>query len=163
MEPPGSVGALSDVQSVALGGARHDWTTVSSLAHFPTCVLTIGCTRRPVDDLCREAPHRADLSAATRRRGIHTAPVASQRDGRHGTHARRALVARFTRSSTECGNRGRTHCRALHSGSDAAPVALDDGHSQYVSGVPLVGAICGAARNSRFALLAAAAGGALGT
>jgi hypothetical protein len=38
-----------------------------------------------------------------------------------------------------------------------------DGHSQYVSGVPLVGAICGAARNSRFALLAEAAGGALGT
>src|SRR6267143_967457 len=37
------------------------------------------------------APHRADLTAATRRRSVHTAPVASQRDGRHGTHARRAL------------------------------------------------------------------------
>jgi len=71
-------------------------------------------------------------------------------------------VARFTRSSTECGNRGRPHCRALHTVGDAAPVALDDGHSQYVSGVPLVGAICGAVRHSRFALLAEAAGGAVG-
>src|SRR6266849_8680021 len=129
MEPSGSVGVLPDVQSVAPGGARHDWTTVSFSAHFPTRVLTIGCTRRPVDDLCREAPHRADLSAATRRRSVHTAPVSSQGHGRHGPHARRALGARFTRSSTECGNRGRTHCRALHSGAVAAPVTLDDGYS----------------------------------
>ncbi len=64
--------------------------------------------------------------------------------------------------STQCGSRGRTHSRALHSGSDTASFALDDGHSQYVSGVPLVGAICRAARNSRFALLAEATGGALG-
>src|SRR6266852_8833491 len=145
------------------GRSPHDWTTVSFSAHFPTCVLTIGCTRRPVDDLCREAPHRADLSATTRGRGVHTAPVASQRDGRHGAHARRALVARFTQSSTQLGNRGRTHCRTLHSGGDTASFALDDRHWQNVSGVPLVGAICRAARNSRFALLAEAAGGALGT
>src|SRR6267143_2880276 len=59
--------------------------------------------------------------------------------GRHGTHARRSPVARFTRSSTECGHRGRSHCRALHSVGDTAPVALDDRHSQCVSGVPLVG------------------------
>jgi len=152
-----------DVQSVAPEGAHHDWTAVSFSAHFPTCLLTIGRTWRPVADLCREAPHRADLSATTRGRGVHTAPVASQRDGRHGAHARRALVARFTQSSTQCGSRGRTHCRVLHSGSDTASFALDDGHSQYVSGVPLVGAICGAARNSRFAVLAEAAGGRLGT
>src|SRR5713101_7356971 len=163
MEPPGSVEVLPDVQSVAPEGSRHDRTTVSLSAHFPTPVRTIGCTRRIVGDLCREAPYRADLSATTRGRGVHTAPVASQRDGRHGAHARRALVARFTQSCTQCGSRGRTHCRALHSGSDTASFALDDGHSQYVSGVPLVGAICGAARNSRSAVLAEAAGGRLGT
>src|ERR1700730_14773966 len=153
---------LSEVQSLESGGGRYARTTVSRSPHSPTDVFTVGCTRRPVDDLCREAPHRADLAAATRRRSVHTAPVASQGNGRHGTRAGRSLAARFTRSSTECRNRGRTHCRALHSVGDAAPVALDDGHSKYVSGVPLVGAICSAVRNSRFALLAEAAGGAVG-
>jgi hypothetical protein len=51
----------------------------------------------------------------------------------------------------------------LHSGGDTASFTLDDRHWQYVSGVPLVGAICRAAGNSRFALLAEAAGGPLGT
>ena len=72
--------------------------TVSHSPHSPMDVFTIGCTRRRVDDLCREAPHLADLSPA-----------------------------------------------------------LDDGHSQYVSGVPLVGGDlqCGSP-------LREAAGGALG-
>src|SRR5712692_127837 len=82
---------LSEVQSLESGGGRYARTTVSRSPHSPTDVFTIGCTRRPVDDLCREAPHRADLSAATRRRSVHTAPVSSQGNGRHGTHARRAL------------------------------------------------------------------------
>ena len=108
--------------------------------------------------LCSE-----DLYIDGQGRGVRTAPVASQRDGRHGAHARRSLVARFTQSSTQFGSRGRTHCRTLHSGGDTASFALDDGHWQYVSGVLLVGVICCAARNSRFALLAEAAGGPLGT
>src|SRR5260370_29833653 len=160
MEPPGSVGALLGVQSVAPGGGRHDWTTVSFSAHFPPLLVTIGFTRRVVDDLCREAPHGVNLSATPRGRGVHTTPVASQRDGRHGAHARRALVAHFTQSSTKRGSRGRTHCRALHSGSDTASFALDAGHSHYVSGVLLVGAICPPPPISRFALLAAATVGA---
>jgi hypothetical protein len=56
------------------------------------------------------------FSAPPEQEVSHPAPFASQGNGRHGTHARRSLVARFTRSSRECGHRGRTHCRALHSG-----------------------------------------------
>jgi single-strand DNA-binding protein len=36
---------------------------------------------------CREAPHRADISATIRGRGHHTAPVTAQGDGRHSAHA----------------------------------------------------------------------------
>lgn len=44
-----------------------------------------------------------------------------------------------------------------------AALAVDDGHWQGVSSVLLVGEVCCAARDSRFALLAAATRGALGT
>jgi hypothetical protein len=62
-----------------------------------------------------------------------------------------------------CGYRGRANSRAVHSGGDPAPLALDDGHWPAVSSVHLVGAICGAARNCRVALLATAAACVLGT
>jgi hypothetical protein len=68
-----------------------------------------------------------------------------------------------TQSRAQRGPRGRSYCRTLHTGADAAPFAVDDGHSQYLSGIPLVGAICSAACSGRVALLAAATACALGT
>ena len=53
--------------------------------------------------------------------------------------------------------------RKKHSDVDAASFAVDDGYSQYLSGIPLVGAIGGAACSGRVPLLAASAAGALGT
>ena len=41
-------------------------------------------------------PHRADLSATPRRRGVHIVIVAPQGNGRHRAHSQRAPVARFT-------------------------------------------------------------------
>ena len=66
------------------------------------------------------------------------------------------------RPSAECGDPGRADCRALHSLRDTPPLALDDGHPQYLSGVPYLGTIRGAARRSSFALLAETTGGARG-
>src|SRR6266446_8857101 len=88
-EPPVPPGALG---STITGIGRRSLCPNRriALSDSPTDGFTMGCTRRPVDDLCREALIVADLSALPRRRGIHTPPVASQGNGRHGTHARRA-------------------------------------------------------------------------
>jgi hypothetical protein len=80
------------------------------------------------------------------------------------------LGMRFTRTLdvtglaafADHGDLGRADCRALHSLRDTPPLALDDGHPRYLSGVPYLGTIRGAARRSSFALLAETTGGALG-
>ena len=59
--------------------------------------------------------------------------------------------------------RGRADCGAMHSLRNTPSLAMGDRHSEYLSGVSLVGTIRRAARNSSFALLAEAAGDALGT
>jgi hypothetical protein len=66
------------------------------------------------------------------------------------------------RPSAECGDPGRADCRALHSLRDTPPLALDDGHPRYLSGVPYLGTIRGAARRSSFALLAETTGREMG-
>src|SRR6267143_2706962 len=52
---------LSEVQSLESGGGRYARTTVSRSPHSPTDVFTIGCTRRPVDDLCRGPSSRGSF------------------------------------------------------------------------------------------------------
>jgi hypothetical protein len=73
MRPPGSVGAPGRTIGVT-GRTRHDWATVSLSAIFHAC-SHYWLHSEAVDDVCREAPHRADLSATTRGRGVHTAPL----------------------------------------------------------------------------------------
>lgn len=55
-----------------------------------------------------------------------------------------APMARVAQSRAQRDRRGRADCWTLHSGANAASFAVDDGHSQHLSGLPLVGAICGA-------------------
>src|SRR5258708_11837260 len=43
-------------------------------------VFTIGWCWRSAHDLCREAPHRADLAATTRGTGVHTAPLSHPKE-----------------------------------------------------------------------------------
>jgi hypothetical protein len=75
---------------------------------FSTRVLTIGCTRRLLMMfaekllIVRIFLRPPEGEASTR------LPCHFSRDGRHGAHARRALVAQLTQSSTQCGNRGPT-------------------------------------------------------
>ena len=98
-----------------------------------------------------------------RKRSVHVVPVDAQRNGRHDAHARHTAVVCVTQSRAQRGRRGRAYCRTLHTGADAASFAMVDRHSQYLSGIPLVGAICGAACSGRVALLTAATACALGT
>ena len=77
--------------------------------------------------------------------------------------AESAPVACRTQSGAQRRHRGRADCGAMHSLRDTASLAMGDRHSEYLSGVSLVGTIRRAARNSSFALLAEAAGDALGT
>jgi hypothetical protein len=113
-------------------------------------------------DLCRQAAYRASLAATTRGRVFDPTPVPSEGDGRCHAYAESASMVYRAQPSAECGDPGRVDCRALHSLRDTPPLTLDDGHPQYLSGVPYLGTICGAARGSSFALLAETTGGALG-
>ena len=115
----------------------------------------------PSDDLCRQAAYHAGLPATTRGRGFDPTPVTSEGDGRCHAYAESAFMVYRARPSAECGDPGRVDCRALHSLRDTPPLPLDDGHPRYLSGVPYLGTIRGAARRSSFALLAKTTGGAL--
>src|SRR5215472_13999274 len=154
---------LSDVQSLKRGGGHYARATVSRSEHSPACVFITGRSGRPAADLCREAPDRGNPSAPARRRSVHVVPVDAKGNRRHGAHARHTDVVCVTQSGAQRGRRGRSNCRTLHTGADATFFAVDDGHSQYLSGIPVVGAICGAACSGRVALLAAATACALGT
>ena len=117
----------------------------------------------PSDDLCRQAAYHAGLAATSRGRGFDPIPVPSEGGGRCHAYAESAFMVYRARPSAECGDPGRADCRALHSLRDTPPLTLDDGHSRYLSGIPYLGTIRGAARRSSFALLAETTGWARGT
>ena len=114
----------------------------------------------PADDLCRQAADRADPPATTRGRGFDSTPVTSEGDGWGHAYAESTFMVCRARPSAECGDPGRIDCRALHSLRGTSPLALDDGHPKYLSGVPCLGTIRGSARRCGVALLREASGGA---
>ena len=100
----------------------------------------------------------AGLPATTRGRGFDPTPVTSEGDGRCHAYAESAFMVYRARPGAECCDPGRIDCGAVHSLGDTPPLALDDGHPRYLSGVPYLGTIPGAARLSSFALLAETTG-----
>src|SRR6266849_1992879 len=115
-------------------------TTLSCAAHRSARILVFGGLWKSAHDLRRQARRRADLPPAAGGGSFDLAPIPPQGNGRLRAHAESALLVCRARSGTQCGDPGCGDCWALHSLGHTVRLSLDDGYSEYLSGVLGLGA-----------------------
>jgi len=133
-----------------IGRRRHARTTVPRSPHSPTDALTVGCTRGLVMIVAGTLIVRIFLRPPE---GEVTTLLLSLLKEMGGMYSCSAFSC-GSLQAIQCGIwQSWTHSLpALHSDPDATPVALDTTFAACIR--YLCGALCSAARNSRFALLA---------
>src|SRR5712692_5008949 len=145
------------------GGPSYVQTTLSHSAYCAARLFLLGGVWKFAHEIRRQARRHADLPPAAGAGSFDLAPLPPHGNGRLRVYAESAFLVCRARSGTQCGDPGRGDCWALHSLGDPFVIALDDGYSQYLSGILGVESIGGAAFDCPCFVLAEATGEALGT